>query len=80
VADVVGAIVLIGLVGILMAVGVLLKRMFGTGGSSSVSASAHSTRPYGALPDLGPVGALGDISPEADINDPGTSPDDLLGP
>jgi hypothetical protein len=74
---VVSIVVIAGLVGILISLGVLAKRLFG-GTSTATGTAQQPAPPYGGLPELGPVGPLGGLSPDADINDPGASPDDLF--
>jgi hypothetical protein len=67
--------VIIGLLAILGALGVLLRRMFRGAGPSS----SEPGPPYGVLPGLGPVGPLGGLSPDADVSDTGSSSNDLFG-
>jgi hypothetical protein len=78
-AVVVSIVVGIGLIVILISGGVLLKRMFSSGTTSGSIGPQQTPRPYGGLPELGPVGSLGELSPNADLGDPCASPDDLLG-
>lgn len=76
----VSVIVGVALLVALWALAVLLRRMFFGGGSGDgTTVNSTAAPPYGGLPDLGPVGPLGELSPDANIGDPGASPDDLLG-
>lgn len=75
---IVSVLVGVGLVTILVSLGVLVKRLFSGARATSV-APQQPLPPYGGLPGLGPVGSLGELSPDADINDPDTGPDKLLG-
>lgn len=75
---VVTVVISAGVIGVLISVAVLLKRLF-AGGSGLGAIHQTSPPPYGALPGLGAVGSLGELSPDADINDPSPTPGDLFG-